>query len=84
MELHTVHTVNIICQRHYFVAHCVSSYVCTFFRLYSICFFFFYPQKAQIRPDYSVPVLRILKGITTSNLGSQKLAYKINIRKVPT
>jgi hypothetical protein len=36
-EAFTVHTINIISQRQYFVAHCLSSYVGNVFGEHSIC-----------------------------------------------
>jgi hypothetical protein len=39
-EAYTVHTVNIISQRQYFVARCLISYVGNAFGLHSICICF--------------------------------------------
>jgi hypothetical protein len=38
-EAYTVHTINIISQRQYFVARCLSSYVGNVFGLHSICIY---------------------------------------------
>jgi hypothetical protein len=39
-EAKTVHTLNIVSQRQYFVARCLSSFVGNVFGLHSICFCF--------------------------------------------
>jgi hypothetical protein len=59
-ESYTVHTINIISQRQYFVAaHCLISYVSTVFGSHSICLFSFSLQASDVgkmhrfAPNYS-------------------------------
>jgi hypothetical protein len=70
-EACTTHTVNIISQRQYFVARCLSSYVGDVFGSRSICVFLlpssqWRRQNAQIHSDYSSPSFRKTKRTISS------------------
>jgi hypothetical protein len=54
-EAYTVHTINIISQRQYFVARCLSSYVGNVFDLHSTCVCFpSTPQASDVGETHSL------------------------------
>jgi hypothetical protein len=51
-EAYTVHTINIISQRQYFVAHCLSSCVGNVFGY--MCLFLLYPEGSDVDETHSL------------------------------
>jgi hypothetical protein len=47
-EAYTVHTTNIVSQRQYIVARCLSSYVGNVFGLHSVCVSFLLPAASDV------------------------------------